>query len=88
MVDSADPDRVDESSSILRELLVKPELLGTPVLVLANKQDLMGALSSHDIESRLGLEPSGSARAVHTVGTNALDGDGIESGILWLMDKA
>lgn len=42
VIDSADKDRIDEAQELLDELLQHNELLGTPIVVVANKQDLDG----------------------------------------------
>merc|ERR1711871_168340 len=45
MVDSADKRRMDECAEELDALLDEDQLAGVPVLVFANKQDLLGALT-------------------------------------------
>lgn len=42
VVDSADKERLDEAQDLLEELLCHEELTGTPVVVVANKQDIEG----------------------------------------------
>ena len=42
VVDSADKERLDEAQDLLEELLCNEELTGTPVVVVANKQDIEG----------------------------------------------
>ena len=49
LVDSNDIDRIDEARDELHRVLSDEILFGIPVLVLANKQDLIGALSCADI---------------------------------------
>lgn len=49
VVDSADPEALEQSRHELHELLSKPSLAGIPVLVLGNKNDLPGALKEMDL---------------------------------------
>lgn len=55
-VDSADTSRLDDCRRELENLLAEERLAGASILVLANKQDLPGALSAEDIARRLGLD--------------------------------
>ena len=55
MVDSTDKERLEYSKQELDIMLQEEELKGAPVLVLANKQDLPGAMSEQEIFSGLGL---------------------------------
>ncbi|PWN19022.1 Arf-domain-containing protein [Microstroma glucosiphilum] len=57
VVDSGDRTRMKECREELWELMVREERLATcSLLVLANKQDLPGAMSSEEIREVLGLE--------------------------------
>lgn len=49
VVDSADPQRLEACARELHALLREERLAGATLLVLANKADLPGALSLHDI---------------------------------------
>lgn len=50
MVDSADRMRLDACREELNILLLEERLAGATLLVLANKQDLPGALSAQEIK--------------------------------------
>merc|ERR1719356_2015265 len=56
VVDSSDKRRLEESSKELKDLLAEEKLASIPVLVYANKQDLLQALPSNEISAALGLE--------------------------------
>ncbi|XP_022670139.1 ADP-ribosylation factor-like protein 2 [Varroa jacobsoni] len=56
VVDSADRRRLDDCATELHGLLQDERLLGATLLVLANKQDLPGALNCMDIAEHLRLE--------------------------------
>ena len=55
VVDSADRERIEYSKQELDIMLQEEELKGVPVLILANKQDLPGAMNEQEIYSGLGL---------------------------------
>ncbi len=55
VIDSADKRRVDEAAEELTELCSQEELVGVPVLVLANKQDLLGAFTAAELMGELDL---------------------------------
>ena len=58
VVDAADHDNLDSARLELAELLGKPSLHSIPLLVLGNKNDLPGALSTTDLIDRLDLKVS------------------------------
>lgn len=62
VVDSADVNRMDEARSCLHSLVRDPSLAGVPIVVVANKQDLLGALSVDEVEKRLVLNSLSSVR--------------------------
>eukprot|EP00295_Goniomonas_pacifica_P002963 CAMPEP_0175811374 /NCGR_PEP_ID=MMETSP0107_2-20121207/3813_1 /TAXON_ID=195067 ORGANISM="Goniomonas pacifica, Strain CCMP1869" /NCGR_SAMPLE_ID=MMETSP0107_2 /ASSEMBLY_ACC=CAM_ASM_000203 /LENGTH=167 /DNA_ID=CAMNT_0017123173 /DNA_START=139 /DNA_END=642 /DNA_ORIENTATION=- len=82
-VESSAPDKLQESCQRLHRLLSEPQLLGVPVLVFANKQDLPHSLAPEQVCSELGLrEIRGRRWAV--MPSVARDGDGLCPGIDWL----
>merc|ERR1712186_40990 len=55
VIDSSDRRRLEESGGELRELLAEDKLGGVPLLVFANKQDLLNAQPADEISTALGL---------------------------------
>ncbi|NXX96035.1 ARL11 protein, partial [Centropus bengalensis] len=51
--DSADRARLPEAAVALQEVLSQPSMAGIPVLLLANKQEVPGALAPTELEERL-----------------------------------
>ena len=90
VVDAADLERMDESREVLQQLLIHPDLAGIPVLVFANKQDAPGAVTPHEVQARFGLQTGGtqggSSGPTHVLGVVSLSGEGVEEGIMWLVD--
>ena len=89
MVDSSDESRVDESGEELGKLLEEETLQGVPVLVYANKQDLLNAISESEISESLGLEAvSAKTGLVFRVQPcSAKNGEGLQEGMAWLVEK-
>ena len=83
VVDSNDRDRVDDSRDELQRMLAEDELKGAPLLVVANKQDLPGAMSSKEVSERLGLA-SRVDRAWYITAACATTGMGLFEGLDWL----
>ena len=57
VVDSNDKERISECKDDLWHLLREDELRDCVLLVLANKQDLAGAMSTEEVREKLGLDP-------------------------------
>merc|ERR1712013_490629 len=55
VIDSADTKRFEETEQELQELLCEEKLVGVPILVYANKQDLIGSATSAQIAEGLNL---------------------------------
>jgi len=86
MVDSADKRRNDEAAEELEALLEEEALAGVPVLVFANKQDLLNAQTAAEVMEFLELT-SKKDRWVHIEGCSAKTGDGLETGISKLISQ-
>ena len=84
VVDAADRKRVDEAGSELSELLSADELATVPLLVMANKSDLMQALSADDIAESLSLFNI-KDRTWQIQACSAKEGTGLEEGIAWVV---
>jgi len=65
-------------------LLEEEKLAGVPLLVFANKQDLLSALSAADISVGLGL-PDVKDRAWQIQSCSAKTGEGLSDGMAWLI---
>merc|ERR1712038_1574961 len=55
VIDSSDSRRLEESGQELKELLAEDKLGGVPLLVFANKQDLLQAVPADEIAANLNL---------------------------------
>ena len=56
MIDSSDPERIRESSDELHGILEDDNMLGIPVVIIANKQDMPNVMSCNQIVQKLELE--------------------------------
>lgn len=84
VVDCADRRRLLDCREELQGLLQQERLAGASLLVLANKQDLAGALSGEAIAELLGLD-SITNRHYKIQACSAVNGDGLVSGMDWLI---
>ncbi|CUE71451.1 ADP-ribosylation factor, putative [Bodo saltans] len=78
VVDSNDHYRLAEAAHECRKQCSEPELLGVPLLILANKQDLPGALNIEDMAHEFN-KGEGSVQ-----GCIATTGEGVYEGLDWL----
>mmetsp|Transcript_60601 Transcript_60601/g.69167 ORF Transcript_60601/g.69167 Transcript_60601/m.69167 type:complete len:182 (-) Transcript_60601:564-1109(-) len=85
VVDSADKERLSVAKLELLQLLEEEELKGVPLLVLANKQDLPGAMSEAEVSEGLGLT-SLRNREWAIFKSSALNGTGINEGLEWIVE--
>ena len=87
VVDSADRVRVELCKAELLSLLRQEKLAGASLLIFANKQDIVGALSSEEIAQVLELEtdPIYQNRHWSIQSCSAVTGDGLAGGVEWIM---
>lgn len=81
VVDAAETERMEEAKVELHRIVRLAENQGVPMLVLANKQDLEGAMSATEVEKVLALHELSSSTLHHTQGCSALDGQGLQPGL-------
>merc|ERR1711957_253729 len=77
-----DKNRVEDAADELKKMLAEDELKDCVVLVMANKQDLSGALSPNEVTKKLGLDNL--KRAWLVQGTSATTGQGLKEGLDWM----
>jgi ADP-ribosylation factor-like protein 5B len=83
VIDSTDRARIGVSKGELQNLLENPDLSRSPVLILANKQDMKDAMSPEETSAALGL---------HTIRDHdwhiqpccALTGQGLNEALTWI----
>mmetsp|Transcript_21134 Transcript_21134/g.41085 ORF Transcript_21134/g.41085 Transcript_21134/m.41085 type:complete len:188 (+) Transcript_21134:86-649(+) len=84
MVDSCDADRLPDARMELQTMINDDLLRNACVLVLANKQDLPNALSTHKVAEGMALFNLPARVKWHVQSTVAVSGDGIYEGLDWL----
>merc|ERR1719389_1534926 len=77
VIDSSDRRRLEESGQELRELLAEEKLNGVPLLVFANKQDLLQATPAEEISEKLALAAIRD-RTWQIQASSAKDGTGLQ----------
>ncbi len=83
VVDSDDRDRVEVAAEELKKMLAEEELKDCVVLVMANKQDLSGAMSPNEVTDKLGISQF-EGRDWLVQGTSAKTGQGLKEGLDWM----
>ncbi|XP_037078125.1 ADP-ribosylation factor-related protein 1-like isoform X2 [Pollicipes pollicipes] len=87
VVDSADRQRMDESKEVFDRVIGSEHLIGVPLLVLANKQDIPDCMGVREVKPIFN-------QSAHLIGrrdcmvmpVSALHGDGVHEGIEWLVE--
>lgn len=83
VVDSVDVDRLEEAKTELHKVTKFAENQGTPLLVIANKQDLPKSLPVAELEKQLALHELAPSTTYHVQPACAIIGEGLTEG----MDK-
>ncbi len=86
VIDAADVVRLEEAGQELEALLKENDLKGVPVLVFANKQDLIHALGPGEIAEEIKLENI-QDRKWMIMSCSALTGDGLKDGFDWIIEN-
>ncbi|XP_058876447.1 ADP-ribosylation factor-like protein 3 isoform X2 [Acipenser ruthenus] len=81
VIDSADRKRFEETGQ-MAELLEEEKLAGVPLLILANKQDLLTAAPASEITEGLNLHIIRD-RAWQIQACSAVTGEGVQDGMTW-----
>eukprot|EP01086_Lenisia_limosa_P013339 TRINITY_DN42383_c0_g1_i1.p1 TRINITY_DN42383_c0_g1~~TRINITY_DN42383_c0_g1_i1.p1 ORF type:complete len:205 (+),score=52.26 TRINITY_DN42383_c0_g1_i1:84-617(+) len=84
VLDSADRRRLEETGLELSELLEEEKLHAIPLLIFANKQDLLNALPAKEIAEGLSLY-SIRDRPWQIQGCSAKTGEGLNDGMEWVV---
>lgn len=84
VIDSADRRRMEETGVELAALLEEEKLSGVPVLIFANKQDLLNAMPPKDISDALQLHNIRD-REWQIQACSAKTGAGLQEGIEWVL---
>mmetsp|Transcript_20902 Transcript_20902/g.47146 ORF Transcript_20902/g.47146 Transcript_20902/m.47146 type:complete len:196 (-) Transcript_20902:177-764(-) len=87
VLDSADAARFKEAKETFEEVRANEELMGLPVLVIANKQDLPGAMRLEDISREL-LSTGAAPSNLRIQPASCLTCEGVEDGVRWVVEEA
>ncbi|GAB5362701.1 hypothetical protein AAMO2058_000820500 [Amorphochlora amoebiformis] len=85
VIDSADTKRVEEAGVELNKLLEDDKLQSVPVLILANKQDLISAMKPKDIVKALQLMNISKKRKWMIAACSAKTGEGLSNAMTWMI---
>ncbi|XP_042251221.1 ADP-ribosylation factor-like protein 3 [Thunnus albacares] len=83
VIDSSDRKRLEETSLELSELLDEEKLAAVPLLIFANKQDLMTATPASELAESLNLHTIRD-RMWQVQACSALTAEGVQDGMNWV----
>jgi len=86
VIDSTDRDRLPISKSEMDKMLQHERLKSSKLLVLANKNDLKGAMTASELSQFMGLDTMRD-RDWHIRSCCALTGEGLEDGLEWIASR-
>ncbi|CAI5499688.1 unnamed protein product [Closterium sp. Naga37s-1] len=86
VVDAACPERFDDARGALEKVLRHEDLVGAPILIFANKQDLPEAVGEEDLTHCLELRDL-KGRSAMVMPVCAYDGTGVREGVTWLVES-
>lgn len=86
VVDSTAESRLEEAKDAMDRALGSRELFGAPLLVMASKQDIEGALAAAEVTSSLGLGKL-DTRACRVQPVSMVTGNGIREAMRWLVEE-
>ena len=84
VIDSSDRRRIQECGQELSDLIEDEKLAGIPLIIFANKQDLLQALPAGEIAEKLGLRNI-KDRTWTIQACSAKTGAGLEEGMEWIV---
>ncbi|XP_023326970.1 ADP-ribosylation factor-like protein 3 [Eurytemora carolleeae] len=84
VIDSADQKRFEETGQELQELLFEEKLVNVPIMVYANKQDLVGSATASQIAEGLSLHTI-KDRSWQIQACSATTGEGVRDGMEWVV---
>lgn len=88
-MDSADQEQIGLAAKELHRLFSMDEVKNEiPLLILANKQDLPGAMTAEEVAEKLGMDEDRNAWACwHIEPLSAVTGEGLYEGIEWMYQR-
>ena len=87
VIDTTDPARLTEVRTELHALLTQERLAGASLLVMANKQDVVGAVGLGEVSGVLEVEKlSAGNRHCRLMACSAMTGAGLQEGMEWIVN--
>jgi ADP-ribosylation factor related protein 1 len=88
VVDSTDRERIEECKQTLDSIVSREDIEGTPILMLANKQDKEDRMEVEDIKEIFNkIAEKMSARDSRVLPISALEGTGVQEAAEWLASR-
>lgn len=87
VIDSSDQKRIDVVRDEIHRMLSDENMQNKPFLILANKQDLPGAMKPDELRDKLDLDKLAANTNWYFQPTSAIRDEGIQEGFKWLTDS-
>jgi 50S ribosomal subunit-associated GTPase HflX len=88
VIDASDSSMLEEAKNVLMNYALKADILSRiPVLIVANKQDVEGALNAEQLSSKLSLPQLIQGREWKVVATSTKTGVGIPEILEWILQR-
>ncbi|CUM64356.1 uncharacterized protein PRCAT00001958001 [Priceomyces carsonii] len=88
VIDSSDLDRLEESRKELMRVINDKELANCLLIVLANKQDINGAIKPKEIIEKFQLNSLSSSHTWSVIPAIAIDGTGLVEALNWISNHS
>ena len=87
VIDASDKTRLEENKRVFLEFIIQnPELNEIPVLVFANKQDVIDSIPGSNLLTALGFQ-IGKGDRIKAFSTSIVKEQGVRDGLEWLIEK-
>jgi len=86
VIDSADRKHLPDSGAELNKLLDEHKLAGVPLLVMANKQDIMTSMDAKDVSEALALQNIRDRQWLISA-VSAKTGSGLQDAMSWVINQ-
>jgi small GTP-binding protein len=87
VIDASDKTRLEENKNVFLEFIIQnPELNEIPILVFANKQDVIDSIPGSNLLAAIGFQ-IGKGHRIKAFSTSITKEQGVSEGLEWLVEK-
>ncbi|MHA1910175.1 MAG: ADP-ribosylation factor family protein [Candidatus Kariarchaeaceae archaeon] len=87
VIDASDKKRLEENKKVFLEFIIQnPELNEIPILVFANKQDVIDSIPGNNLLTAMGFQ-IGKEHRIKAISSSIIKKQGINEGMDWLINR-